>query len=85
MGQVIVTLFLGLTNYTLHTLSTSNYIYHQNLIQKRTSLPALNSSILTVTKMQPHNFNDILQAKAKQGKYLQEKCYSEHYPQSSIL
>ena len=30
---------------------------------------------------QPHNLNDNLQAKAKSGKYLIEKCQSEHYQQ----
>ena len=28
---------------------------------------------------QPHNFNDILKAKVKSGKYLMENCQSEHY------
>ena len=31
--------------------------------------------------MQPNNYDVVLQAKAKLGKYLTEKCYSEHYQQ----
>ena len=28
---------------------------------------------------QPDNFDEILQAKAKLGKYIMKKCYSEYY------
>ena len=34
--------------------------------------------------MQPDNFDEILQAKAKLRKYLKEKCYSELHQQSSF-
>ena len=33
---------------------------------------------------QPLNFDDIMQEKAKSGKYLMEKCQSEHYLQLSF-
>ena len=44
----------------------------------------INPLMLIASKKQPDSFDEIFQVKAYMGKYLKEKCNSEHYQQYSL-